>query len=57
MRELRRCGPAVIQSGSDAVTGIMGARRWWTVSMVFGVVDALQADRGDAEVAVADAAG
>jgi hypothetical protein len=37
-------------------TGIIEARRAWTVSMIVGVVDALQIDRRDAEGAVAELA-
>src|SRR3954447_7739829 len=45
---------AVDQSRSDTVTGIIGARRAWTVSMMSPAVDALQADGRDAEVAVSE---
>ena len=49
-------GSAVDQSRSDALTGIMGARWARTVSHDFGVVDSLEVDARDAEVAVAQLA-
>ena len=50
-------GAGVDQSRSEVLTGIIGARRAVARSLDdFGVVDALEVDRGDAEVAVAELA-
>jgi hypothetical protein len=47
---------AVDQSRSEALTGIMGARRAFTVSMISPLIDALEVDGGNAEVAVSELA-
>src|SRR3954464_4522387 len=44
-----------IQTRRERLTGIIGARRAWTVSMI-SVLDALEIDRGDAEVGMAELA-
>jgi hypothetical protein len=55
LRDERRWGSRAGQSRSDALTGIIGAAGMDGLDD-FGVVDALQVDRGDAEVAVAELA-
>src|SRR5215207_1593834 len=45
-----------LQTRSELWTGTIGARRAWTVSNDLGVVDALEVDRGDAEVGVTELA-
>jgi hypothetical protein len=51
LRDERRARMAVIQSRSEALTGIIGARRAWTVSMI-SPLSMPGGRRGDAEVAV-----
>src|SRR4051794_25874950 len=53
--------PSAVRSGraqgrSGVLTGTIGARRAWTGFDDFNVVDALEIDRGDAEIAVAELA-
>jgi hypothetical protein len=44
------------QTRSDALTGIIGAPRVWTASMISALSMPWEVDRGDPEVAVAELA-
>jgi hypothetical protein len=56
LRDEQRRDSAVNQSRSDVSAGIIGARRAWTRIDDLGVIDPLELDAGDAEVAVAQLA-
>ena len=52
----REARVSLLQSRSDALTGTIGARAGMDGVDDLGVVDALQVDRGNAEVAIAELA-